>query len=64
MASYKDAMTSGSPLSSMVPTGSPRPLAAGGTEEVGVSAGVEGEDEWDVYVGEVVLVVEGELDVL
>jgi len=48
----------------MVPTGSPRPLAAGGTEEVGVSAGVEGEDEWDVYVGEVVLVVEGELDVL
>lgn len=64
MASYKDAMTSVSPLSSMVPAGSARPLGAGGTEEVGVSAGVEDEYEWDVYVGEVVLVVEGELDVL
>lgn len=65
MAWYKSAMTSVSPLSSMVPAGSASPLEAYGTEEVGVSAGTEDEYEWDVYVveEEVVLVVEGALDV-
>lgn len=58
MAPYKPSMASGAPLSSMVPAGSPTLLAVGRTDEVGVVAGEEGECEWDVYVAEVLLVVE------